>query len=212
MGLKIDFVRLNRTANEVSSKLYDMCINYLNNDIEFPYYEVNKLVDKYESFYLRVYKNKNSNINKFLSKMNVFSDELDSKYNAPSKDVLLLQVSEKIFYQVLFDANKYIPTDEESKEYIYNKLLPIIKNLRVVDITDIYSKIKKSAIIRGFVFNDKSNALLQEMFVNFIISVLSYNSYNKFNYIKSEWTPEEVCRSILNEPILSGRSSMRKIK
>ena len=53
MSIKLEFIKLNRVAEEVSSKLYDIYINYLNNDIEFPYYEVNKLVDRYESFYIK---------------------------------------------------------------------------------------------------------------------------------------------------------------
>lgn len=212
MGLKMDFYKLNRTAREVSSKLYHIYINYLNDEFNFPDDEVNMLIDRYESFYLKVYKKKNSNINKLLSKMNVYGDELDPKYNAPSKETLLYHVSEKVFCQILFEANKYIPIDENDKEIISNKLFPIIINLNVSSITDIYSKIKKSAIIRGVVFNDKISAMLQEMFVEFIIFVLSHNSYNKYSLIRSEWTPEDVCRNILNEPIMSMGNTMKRIK
>ena len=161
---------------------------------------------------MKVYKNKNSGLNKILCKMNFFGNDLDPKYNAPSRDELLLRISEKVFCQILFDANKYIPVDEESKNEIFEKLFPIVKNLRVVDITDTYSKMKKSAIIRGFVFDDKSLALLQEMFVEFIISILSHNSYNKFNYMKSSWTVEEICMNILKEPLMYRGNSMKRVK
>lgn len=218
MGLKIDFFKLNKTAREVSLKLYDIYINYLNNEIEFPYDDVDKLINRYESFYLKVYKKKNSNITKLLCKINIYDEMLDVKFNVPSKEMILSQVSEKAFFQILFNAEKYIPFDVKSKEVIFNKLYPIAINLSVVEITDIYSKMKKSAIIRGVVFNDDAYALLQEMFVSYIISILSHNSYNKYSFIRSqwisesEWTPEDVCRNILNEPILYINSSMKKIK
>lgn len=212
MNLKLEFIKLNKVAEEVSSKLYDIYINYLNNDIEFPYYEVNKLVDRYDSFYIKLYNKKNVGFNKFLIKMNIFGNDFDTRYNAPSRDELLLRVSEKVFCLILFEANKYVPVDDESKNMIFDKLFPVVKNLRVVDITDIYSKMKKSAIIRGFVFNENSTAMMQEMFVNFIISVLSHNSYNKFNYMKSSWTPEEICISILKEPLMYRSNSMKRVK
>ena len=212
MSIKLEFIKLNRVAEEVSSKLYDIYINYLNNDIEFPYYEVNKLVDRYESFYIKVYNKKDSGLNKLLIKMNVFGNDFDTRYNAFSKDELLLHVSEKVFILILFEANKYVPVDDDSKNVIFDKLFPVVKNLRVVDITDIYSKMKKSAIIRGFVFNENSTAMMQEMFVNFIISVLTYNSYNKFNYMKSSWTPEEICMKILKEPLMYRGNSMKRVK
>ena len=208
----MDFYRLNKVSNEVSTKLYNIYVNYLKYEIEFPYYEVNKLVDRYETLYLKVYNKKKSGFNKLLSKINFFGNENDSRYNAPSKDTVLLSVSENIFNLILFEADKYVPVDDDSKNYIYDKLLPIVKNLRVTEIADIYSKMKKSAIIRGFVINDKSSALLQELFINFIMSVLSYNSYNKFNYIKSSLTPEEICINILKEPVMYRNGSIKRIK
>jgi len=212
MNLKLEFYKLNKVAGEVTTKLYNIYIDYLNYEMDFPYDDVSMLVDRYENLYLKVYKNKNSGLNKLLCKMNLFGNDLDSKFNAPSKDELLLRVSEKVFCQILFDANKYVPVNEESKNDIFEKLFPIVKNLRVVEITDIYSKMKKSAIIRGFVFDDKSSAMLQEMFVGFIISILSHNSYNKFNYMKSSWTPEEICMNILKEPLMYRGKSMKRVK
>jgi len=212
MNLKLEFYKLNKVAGEVTTKLYNIYIDYLNYEMDFPYDDVSMIVDIYENLYLKVYKNKNSGLNKLLCKMNLFGNDLDSKFNAPSKDELLLRVSEKVFCQILFDANKYVPVNEESKNDIFEKLFPIVKNLRVVEITDIYSKMKKSAIIRGFVFDDKSSAMLQEMFVGFIISILSHNSYNKFNYMKSSWTPEEICMNILKEPLMYRGKSMKRVK
>ncbi len=212
MNLKLEFYKLNRVSDEVSTKLYNIYIDYLNYEVDFPYDDVNKLVDRYEKLYLKVYKNKNSGLNRLLCKMNLFGNNLDPRFNAPSKDELLLRVSDKIFCWILFDANKYIPVSEEGKNVIFNKLFPIVKNLRVVEITDIYSKMRKSAIIRGFVFDDKSSAMLQEMFVEFIISILSHNSYNKFNYMKSSWTPEEICLNILKEPLMYRGNSMKRVK
>ena len=212
MNLKMDFYKLNKVANEVSSKLYNIYIDYLKYEIDFPYDDVFKLVDRYETLYTKVYNKKNSGFNKLLSKINFFGNDNDSRYNAPSKDNLQLSVSEKVFNLILFDANRYIPVDEDSKNYIFNKLLPIVNNLRVTEIADIYSRIKRSAIIRGFVFDEKSSGLLQEMFVDFVISVLSHNSYNKFNYMKSVWTPEEICINILKEPIMYRNSSMKRVR
>ena len=212
MGLKIDFYKLNKVSNEVSEKLYNIYIDYLKYEIDFSYDEVNKLVNRYESFYLKVYNKKKSGINKLLSKINFLGNENDSRYNAPSKDTLLLSVSEKVFCLILFDANKYVPVDEDSKNYIFNKLFPIVNSLRVTDIADIYSKMKKSAIIRGFVFDENSSSLLQEMFIEFIMSVVSNNSYNKFNYMKSVWTPEDICINILKEPVMYRNSLMKRVK
>lgn len=212
MNLRMEFYKLNKVANDVSVKLYNMYIDYLKYGIDFPYDDVNKLVDKYDSFYLKVYNKKNSGFNKLLSKINFFGNQNDSRYSAPSKDALLLLVSEKVFCQILFDANKYVPVDEVSRNYILNKLLPIVNNLRITEITDIYSKMKKSAIIRGFVFDENSFALLQEMFIDFIISILSNNSYNKFNYMKSVWTPEDICVNILKEPLMYRNNSFKRVK
>ena len=212
MNLKFDFYKLNKFSDEVSTKLYSIYMDYLNYEVDFPYDEVNKLIDRYEKLYFKVYKNKNSGLNKILCKINFFGNDLDPKYNAPSSDELLLRVSDKVFCYILFDANKYVPIDEDSKNIIFNKLLPIVKNLRVVEITDIYSKMKKSAIIRGFVFDDRSYALLQEMFVNFIISIMSHNPYNKFNYMRSSWTVEDICMNILKEPLMYRGNSMKRVK
>ena len=212
MNLKMDFYKLNKLSNEVSDKLYNIFFEYLKYYIDFPYGEVNTLIDRYESLYLKVYSKKNSGFNKLLSKINFFGIDNDLRYSAPSKEMILLSVSEKIFNLILFDADKYIPVDEDSKNYIYNKLLPIVKNLRVTEIVDIYSKMKKSAIIRGFVFDDTSYSLLQEMFIEFIMSIVSYSSYNKFNYIKSTWTPEEICINILKEPIMYRNCLMKRVK
>lgn len=212
MNLKLEFYKLNKVANDVSVKLYNMYIDYLKYEMEFPIDEFDKLVDKYDVLNVKVYNKKNSGFNKLLSKINFFGNELDSRYNAPSKDTLLLLVSEKVFCQILFDANKYVPTDEESKNYIFNKLLPIVNNLRVSDVTDIYLKMKKSAIIRGFVFDEETSSLLQEMFVDFIISILSHSSYNKFNYMNSVWTPEEICMNILKEPLMYRNTSLKRVK
>ena len=212
MNVKLAFYKLNKVAGEVSTKLYNVYMDYLNYEVSFPYDDVNKLVDRYEKLYLKVYKDKKSGLNKLLYKMKFFGNDLDPRYNAPSKDEILLNVSEKTFCYILFDANKYVPVDLDSKNIIFDKLLPIVINLRVVEITDIYSKMKKSAIIRGFVFDDKSSAMLQDLFIDFIISILSHSSYNKFNYMKSSWTPEEICINILKEPLMYKGNSMRRVK
>lgn len=212
MNLKMDFFKLNRVSDDVSNKLFEIYMEYLKLEIDFPYYECDKLVDRYESFYLRVYNKKNSGFNKLLSKINFFGNDNDFRYNAPSKDILLLSVSERVFNYILFDADKYVPVDEDSKNYIFNKLLPIVNNLRVIDIADIYLKMKKSAIIRGFIFDENSLSLFQEMFIDFIISGLSHNSYNKYNFMKSSWTPEEICINILKEPVMYRNCSMKRIK
>ena len=72
MNLKLDFYKLNKFSDEVSTKLYSIYMDYLNYEVDFPYDEVNKLVDRYERLYFKVYKNKNSGLNKILCKINFF--------------------------------------------------------------------------------------------------------------------------------------------
>lgn len=211
MNLSFNFIKLNKMADDISYKLYDMYVDYLNSGIDFPYEERNILIDGYDLFYVKVYKNKNSNINKLLFKINILDNDCDLKYNAPSKDLLLLQVSQKTFCYILFFADRYIPYDMDSKEIIFNKLFPIIINLKVSNIVELYSKIKKCAIIRGVVLNYDSESFLQEMFVSFIMFVFSRNADKDFCYMKSRWTFEEVCQYILKEPILYRNNLVKKI-
>ena len=44
------------------------------------------------------------------------------------------------------------------------------------------------------------------------MSVVSNNSYNKFNYMKSVWTPEDICINILKEPVMYRNSLMKRVK
>lgn len=203
MSLMGDFFKLNHMADEVSSKLFQIYVSYLNGSIDFPYVEVEKLLNSYTLLYLETYKKKNSKINKLLRTI----DSLYYEYEAPSKEMIIKQVNRKVFAQIYFEAHKYFPVDEYSKVVISGKLFPIVKDMTVAQLVDIYKKMKKSAMIRGVVLSDNSFALFQQVFVHYIMSVLS----QKQN-AKGRLTYDEVCMSMLNEPVLSFNNVNKRVK
>ena len=208
MGLSRKFNELNSFANELSSAIYEIYENYLNNDIDFPYKTVSVLNEKYDKMREEIYKSKYSKLNEIFYNFSVRKKEIWNKFNAPTVEEIFNNASEKSLSLIRRDVKKYLPSDDITKEAISNRLVPIVKNLKLSSITGLYNEFKKILSKSHFNNLDKREIYLQQMFVGFIMTNLAHNPMNKYSRSRMMYTYDEVCKKILDEPVLS----LEKIK
>jgi len=203
MGLNIKFNELNNLADELSSTIYNIYENYLNNDFDFPYRAVMVLENKYNLMRKQVYKSKYSKINEILYNFSLKKKEDWQKLNAPTIEEIFCKASENVLPEITSKIDKYTPVDDKSKKDISDRLIPIIKNLKLNSITELYREFKRFLSKKHTGTSDVKWIYLQELFVGFIITKLSHNQMNKYSRSHMMYTYEEVCKRILKEPVLS---------
>jgi len=197
VSYKIAVLDLERMSYATMIRLYEIYFRFLNDNINFPYSDVDELLDSYELLY-----NKTFNGRVFKNFLNVINkEEMDKDLIRLSRNEIVMNVSKKILGLVYFDVFKYVPKNDLDSDRIFNKLFPILKNFSPYEIAEIYVRFKISASIRGVIIDSDVMARLQQIFVNSIMLVLSNNSNNR-DCSDSFCNYDYICDRILNEPVL----------
>ena len=83
MGLVKDYSELNKIAEDISKKISEINLKYLNSDVDYPYDEVSKLIGKYDAMLGKVLKKRYSSISEFLSKIDSKRGKIVDELDAP---------------------------------------------------------------------------------------------------------------------------------
>ena len=197
MGLVKDYSELNKIAEDISKKISEINLKYLNSDVDYPYDEVSKLIGKYDAMLGKVLKKRYSSISEFLSKIDSKRGKIVDELDAPSKYEVLNMASESNIEAILnYLANSRLD-DENSKKIVGDKIFPIVKDMDLKNIIYLYRQSK------NVVSNDNNTlGYLKDMFVGYIISNIVHNPARGRVRSSVIWTYEEVCENILKEDML----------
>lgn len=217
MSLEKRINDLKQMTNEVAEAIYKIVMECFENDKPYPYNQIKQLLKKYERVYDKLWFKKYFSLtNDLLCKINPERKEIlkNLEFYSPN-DVLDRGHQRVVNYFVLSDI-KYIPTDEVSKNKIYDKLVPIIKNFKLGQIETIYKFLKANVCSlvydAGVPLDDDWDVFFQQMFVEIIISKF-LNSQHKYGLddniyknplyeIEQYYIYEKICRECFNEPVL----------
>ena len=205
MRLVKDYLELNKIAKEMVKEISEINEKYLNNDGNYPYDEVDKLIDKYDAMLQKLLKKRYSSFSEFLNSINSNRSEKVSKLYAPSKYEVLNMASRENINDILYYLSQnYKIEEEETMKKVGDKIFPIVKGMDLGNIIDLYRQSKK--IVSG-----DSLGYLQSLFVGYIISNMVHNPARGKVRSNVLWTYEEVCKNILKEEVLrEGKSSRSK--
>ena len=203
MGLVKDYSELNKIANDVVKKISDINEKYLNSDGEYPYSEVNELINKYDMMLGKILKKKYSFVSEFLNKIDSKRSEKVDELDAPNKYEVLNMASEDSINEILYYLSKnYKIEDRDNKKIVADKIFPIVKDMDLKNTIYLYRQSKK--MVSG-----DSLGYLQDMFVGFIISNIVHNPARGRARSSVIWTYEEVCKNILEEDMISVDSNSK---
>lgn len=201
MKLQLDFIKLNKSAMEIEDTINRYQIAYLEDDIAYPEEHIDSLLDRYMVFFEKTYRKKFSLYNEIMCKLSVrryyFMNDLD----APHGMEILAFASEKTFFYILQNYEKYIPYDKKSQKEVSDKLYPIVMNLNISYMTLFYKDFKEKIRQTEGIDVETCMAYLQEIIVDYIMAYLMAGIHENDcpQYI---WTSEKICNEILKEPVL----------
>lgn len=196
MSLVKDYDELNKLADEIVNTIGAINEKYLNEDMEYPYGDVSKLMNRYDVMLGKVLRKRYSLFSDFLNKINSKRRDTVRGLEALNKYELLNIASNNSILQLLelFSDKKLY--DEDSRKILNDKIFPIVKNMNLSGVVSLYKKIKEKT------YDENSLRNLQEMFVGYIISNILHDPVRGRSRSAVVWSYEEICKNILNEESL----------
>ena len=206
MNLVKSYEELNKLSEELVSNIVNINSNYLKSDsTDYPYDQVDGMLNKYNSLYNKVIRKKNSFGNLILSKFSSKRLEWLNSMIVYDKYEIFNMASEKTVPCILeyFEEHRLV---EEDLENISAKVFPTIRGFYLKPLVNLYRECKKCDRI---LHNGNALAYLQEIFVEYIISNIL--SEQKRKGVKSGviWSYKEICYKILDESVLKFRKVER---
>lgn len=201
MSLYSRFVELNALSLDIDTIITRYQITYLENDIEYPEEQINKLLDDYTILFNKAYDKKFSMFNEFLCKLSASRYYFMESLDALHPEEILENSSKKTLFYILQNYDRYIPYDKESQEKISNKLYPIISNIGDYYLKHFYDIMKENIIKTNCDGSEVCIAYLQDMVVDYIHRHVMMGIHD-FDTSQHFWTTEEVCSCFLKEPLM----------
>lgn len=214
MKLEKDFRELNRFSLNIEQVIIKFYNDYYKNGGKFPYNMLDYYINKYNSVYQLMYKRKESFINKLLSNVSDnFKNMLDRCEVRNSKEILH-DVCKNYILIIKNDAFKYIPDDEDNKEKIYYRLFPVIENLYIDEIVDLYRYFVNYVNVNIVDNNEEILYYLQRLFVSYIYIILNndVSSRYKYKYNGNNLEYDEVCERVLKEEVKKINSKVKVLQ
>lgn len=187
MFLEQKFYEINAVALEIINIISGIQIGYLSGNKKYPYDDINILISEY----LVLYAKYNKKRNKILNSKDVKRHLVIESLNLIDDRQILLMASKKTIVYICTNMNDYIPENDGSVLKISDKLYPIMKELDMDTIVNLYHKFKNYIENSKLLNQDKKILYLQHLFMGYVM-------YKK----EEELTYDDACRYILGDDLM----------